>query len=787
MSVITVSNMTEFNAALAAATGGERIELAPGHYGSVTLNGQRFDTEVTLASADPESPATFETLRIRNSAGLRLEEIDVVPQTVRAAPWDPLVWLEISERVTLADMEVAGKIPDATDGAAPTAVGVTASFNDPVIGYGYGLGMRIIDNSELVLDGVEVSGLSTGIVISKTDDVRVSNAHIHNMRSDGIQIGNSADVVIEDSLFHSFRSFTAPSNPAMFDHADMVQVFAATAPGAVDGLTMRGNVFLQGEGGPAHVLLAGLMLHHPAGTTAPLDDVVIHDNIISHTHVHGFSVFDVRGAEIFNNTIMPAPSSPLVYNTTDGAPRIQLYASGAQPDYGRQPTDVQVYDNRLIDVLGRGPVDITPGLDLAAQGITVTGNETYDRITGSPDWWATEFPDAVNQIRPTAASLQVGQSDKGVRELAPWLVEWLARPGPISETFLQAGDDGDDGDDGEHLVGGAASHTLIGGGGADRIEGGAGWDTLHGGAGDDTLSGGAGGDLFALHAHAGDRDRILDLDFAENDYIQIVDGFARGYFTNAADPDNSLTLMPRANGAYLIDAGDLRELVAHGTIEAVAEGPDAVTLAFDLDRDGDLDDADWYLTLDGITGIGEARAEPIAGGPGDDMIYGSAGDDILAAGPGRDTLSGGEGADLFRLDAAAAGDGADLVADLDFAAGDRLDFVGLPGDLGAGGAATVTDLAELAALVAEGRTGERLVAREIAGTTDLLVDLDEDGHADWTLRLEGISGVAPSAPAGAILEEVEPVSRLLPARTEAPESVLRVPVIDPWLVELVDG
>ncbi len=783
MAVITVADRTELRAALDAAAGGERIELLPGSYGRVDIRERRFDTPVTLASADADDPAVFDTLRVHQSAGLRFEGIDALPEAVRPLPWDPVVHVTHSERISIADMRVEGVLPDATSGVPATSVGVSADRNAPITGYGQGIGIWLGDSSEVEVDGVEVSHLATGITLFGLRGARVANAHIHDIRVDGIGLSNVADVVIEDNLLHSFRAFGAPSAPGIFDHGDFIAFFAGGAPNAVDGLTIRGNVLLQGTGGPTQALLGGLMLQHPGAATTPVDDIRIHDNVIHHTHTHGLSINDVRGAEIFNNTLLPAPDNPVYVNVTAGIPRIRLFSSGSDPDFSRPPTGVRVEDNRVVDLAGQGAADLARNTDFAAQDIVVSGNEVLSPDPSAPDWWGHTFPGAVDAIKPSAADFRIGEGEDGARALAPWIVAWLDDPAPISDTFLKGGGADD------RLVAGAANHTLIGGGGDDRLEGGAGWDTLHGGPGDDTLSGGAGGDVFALRPHPGDRDRIVDLDFAAHDYVTLVDGFPRNFFSDAVDPDNALTLMPFAAGAHLLDAGDLAEVAAHGRVEARAAGPDAVTLAFDLDGDGDWDAADWSLTLDGVTGIGEARpaADPIAGGPGDDRIAGGAGDDVLAAGPGRDTLSGGAGADIFRLDAGVAGPGADLVADLDFGAGDRLDFAGLGEGLGAGGSAIVGDLPALAALVAEGAETARLAAREIAGATDLLFDADGDGHAEWTLRLDGVTGVVAAAPPALAAEPAAPLGPLLPAAPDEAGPALRLPPIDPWVLELMGG
>jgi VCBS repeat-containing protein len=117
----------------------------------------------------------------------------------------------------------------------------------------------------------------------------------------------------------------------------------------------------------------------------------------------------------------------------------------------------------------------------------------------------------------------------------------------------------------------------------------------------------------------------------------------------------------------------------------------------------------------------------LRGNLGDDRLDGGAGDDVLKGGQGADVLLGGEGADRFvftgRRDSPA--DGFDRILDFDQAEGDRLDLSGL-GGLSWRGDGGFTG------------GGDEVRFEQARGNTFVLADLDGDGQADFTIRLDGL-------------------------------------------------
>ena len=168
------------------------------------------------------------------------------------------------------------------------------------------------------------------------------------------------------------------------------------------------------------------------------------------------------------------------------------------------------------------------------------------------------------------------------------------------------------------LSGNELANTLNGGDGNDVLNGGGEIDTLNGGAGDDTLNGGAGNDAMAGGA-------------GNDTYI-------------ASNTDDLTEGAGAANG-----------------IDLVLTDSNSFTLGANFEN----------LTFIGglvdFSGTGNALANVITGGGGNDILLGLAGTDTLNGGDGNDSLTGGAANDTLHGDggndtfAYVMGDGADAV------------------------------------------------------------------------------------------------------------------------------
>lgn len=264
----------------------------------------------------------------------------------------------------------------------------------------------------------------------------------------------------------------------------------------------------------------------------------------------------------------------------------------------------------------------------------------------------------------------------------------------IDDGFLSgAGDFG--------LVGNDLTNLLVGNDGSNLLHGGLGQDTLVGGLGDDTFVVQDADDIVVEHAGEG-VDTIVSnhnwtlADGFENLTLLSGDGlYPYSGIGNAADNvitaavDVSATLQGLGGNDTLAGgdgndwlyggAGDDRMAGGRGDdvydvdssadtiVEAAGEGIDYVHSSASVYTLSANVDHLYFTTAADAIGTGNALANEIAGGAGNDLLSGLGGDDVLRGGSGADTMDGGAGNDVYVVEdlgdvaAEAGGDGVDLV------------------------------------------------------------------------------------------------------------------------------
>ncbi|WP_372353416.1 M10 family metallopeptidase C-terminal domain-containing protein [Rhizobium sp. BT-226] len=216
---------------------------------------------------------------------------------------------------------------------------------------------------------------------------------------------------------------------------------------------------------------------------------------------------------------------------------------------------------------------------------------------------------------------------------------------------------------------GSASFTGTGNALANRITGGAGNDTLNGGAGADSLIGGAGDDTYSVD-NAGDsvteaadegadtvRTTLASYTLAAN--VENLTYIGTAAFTGTG---NGLANTIRgAAGADTLDGNAGADILIGGVgndtyivdnvgdvvTEGLNEGTDLIKTALSIYTLGNNVENLLYTGSGSFTGIGNALANTITGGAGNDTLDGGTGNDTLIGGAGNDTLIGGAGSDTM--------------------------------------------------------------------------------------------------------------------------------------------
>ncbi|MGO7160974.1 M10 family metallopeptidase C-terminal domain-containing protein, partial [Rhizobium johnstonii] len=221
-------------------------------------------------------------------------------------------------------------------------------------------------------------------------------------------------------------------------------------------------------------------------------------------------------------------------------------------------------------------------------------------------------------------------------------------------------------------TGNALANTITGGAGNDVLDGGAGADTLIGGTGDDTYVVDNAGDSVVENAAAGtDTVHTTLANYTLGANIENLTNIGTAVFTGAG---NSLanTIMGAAgadtldgkagadiliggagNDTYIVDLADV-------VTEGLNEGTDlirTVLSSYALTNIANVENLT-YTGSASFTGTGNALANTITGGTGNDLLDGGA---------GNDTLAGGTGNDIYVVDSAS-----DVITELASAGTDEI-------------------------------------------------------------------------------------------------------------------
>ncbi|SUW63931.1 Cyclolysin [Buttiauxella agrestis] len=261
--------------------------------------------------------------------------------------------------------------------------------------------------------------------------------------------------------------------------------------------------------------------------------------------------------------------------------------------------------------------DATPTESLVLTAV-VSGIADADGLSGgnfSYQWRMSNGTGFTNIVGATAATYTPTQAMVGrTIQVVVTVIDDEGNPPVVltSTTTQPVGDLITGTNTGNVLTGTAWSDILRGEGGNDTLNGGAGDDLLVGGTGSDTLSGGTGNDT--LQGDAGDDD---------------LDG-GQGADTMAGGDGND---------TYIVDnAGDIVIEALNGGTEIVETSLNSYTMTENVEQ--------LVFTGQGnFVGIGNATANLMTGGNGNDTLSGMGGNDQLVGGSGNDTLDGGDGVD----------------------------------------------------------------------------------------------------------------------------------------------
>jgi Ca2+-binding RTX toxin-like protein len=318
----------------------------------------------------------------------------------------------------------------------------------------------------------------------------------------------------------------------------------------------------------------------------------------------------------------------------------------------------------------------------------------------------------------------------------------------------------DGGDGNDQVFGGLGDDTLNGGfgndtldgdgnpdsssllaGGNDSLLGGSGGDRLIGGSGDDTLVGGEDGDILL----GGEGDDLMFGGYPQALAQEVMEKLPDSFRVDKID-DQPIRLVIADRLAFASSVGvSLKLLQSWSNQKQKAEASNSGDPAYFEESAADR--------LWGGAGNDElhggAGADVLRGDSGDDVLYGDSDNDLLEGGTGDDTLeggadvdtmTGGSGKDVFKFTAVSDSRAAfpDRISDFRRGA-DLIDLSAMDSEIQSERDGAFTFLGDQP--FSKPSAGQlRFELR--SGLLSLQADMNGDGHADFVIRLVGVSTLA---------------------------------------------
>ena len=341
--IINVNSAVGLQYALDAAKGGETILLAQGNYGVLEVKGwhdgtHQYDTAVTIRSASdaPGEQAVFDGMLLSRVEGLNIENVtfdyDARPG---AAINEKLATIADSANVSVTGATFIGDL----------AEGVDAVSN----GYATGTGLHVTDSSNITVSDNDFSVFQRGATFWRTEDLTVTDNHVHAMRSDGFNFADVDSVLIEGN---HFESFVAALDSA--DHRDFLQFWTSSTTSPSTDVVIRGNMFDIADGNWTQSIFMRneLVDKGIAGSEMFYSNFLIEDNVIRNGQSHGIAIGETDGLVIRNNTVIDSfgekttGDEPVIRVAEDS---VNVTISGNIAHAIHAPDEAKIFDNILID------------------------------------------------------------------------------------------------------------------------------------------------------------------------------------------------------------------------------------------------------------------------------------------------------------------------------------------------------------------------------------------------------------------------------------------------------
>lgn len=282
MATIFVSDAASLDAAIRDAKGGDEILLAGGQYGKLGLTNVKFDTTVTIRSADDKNPAVFTGATLNEVQHLHFDSVVFNPPEMQSNQADHTraVRVNNSSHVSITNSEFFGT----EDGNAMNDISA----------------FRAMYSDHIVFEGNAIHDLARGVAVNYVTDSSISNNSFVDLRTTPVQASVLENVQIDGNFF---QGSTPDLNGG--DHMDFIHLWSVQDQGPSKNVTIRGNVMLQGDGTDSPAIFIENAYRGIPGKEH--QNFLIEGNVLYHGHINSIFLVGLDGAVVSNNTAVAIP------------------------------------------------------------------------------------------------------------------------------------------------------------------------------------------------------------------------------------------------------------------------------------------------------------------------------------------------------------------------------------------------------------------------------------------------------------------------------------------------
>jgi len=327
-----------------AVTGGDTILLLDGDFGKWSLSKKRFETPVTIRSLNGKN-AHVESIYIKESKNIIFENLSV---------WNsnPYLGESVGAYAAASTSDIIFDGLDLRGGEdARSYMDWTAEewSRRSLTRVHLGGPNSILRNSVLVGAGAAIT-------------TRGVDAQVYGNRVEGF----TADAMRGLADRNTFKNnYVINSMNVSNNHDDGFQSWA-DADGALDGLVISGNVFIEWAGNPDHPLrgrMQGIGLFDGF-----YDNLIIENNVVAVSQYHGLSVYGGRNVTIINNTVVNNDG------VVGGSPWLGVFSH----KNGTPPTNIVVANNLAMSFKGGG--SLANNITFTDNAVIISPEETFENI-----------------------------------------------------------------------------------------------------------------------------------------------------------------------------------------------------------------------------------------------------------------------------------------------------------------------------------------------------------------------------------------------------------------------